>query len=266
LAAINYFNKNNIFIKRFLSSIVLMIFALYLNHIGGVYFLSILYVALIILLSELYKLFDHKIYNLYFFFNSTVYLGCFILINLDFYFYSSLLFFTGILTTILIFKNKYFFILLVYFYLLLPFILLLLLNKSYEGKITIYWMFLVVWTTDISGYIFGRVIKGPKLLPSVSPNKTWSGLLSGIFLSGILSSFFSIFNNSYQYISYFLLGSLGAIICSMGDLFESKLKRLNNKKDTSNLIPGHGGLLDRLDGFLFAIVYFYTLSFIKEYF
>ncbi len=121
-------------------------------------------------------------------------------------------------------------------------------------------MFLVVWTTDISGYLFGKIIKGPKLLPSISPNKTWSGLLSGILLSGIFSSFFSIFYGSYLHVSFFLFGVLGAIVSSLGDLFESKLKRLNNKKDSSNLIPGHGGLLDRLDGFLFAILYFYTLS------
>ena len=72
---------------------------------------------------------------------------------------------------------------------------------------------------------------------------------------------FIYFTTSQISIYFFLLGSIGSIISSAGDLFESKLKRLNNKKDTSNIIPGHGGLLDRLDGFLFAILYFYTLSF-----
>ena len=84
-----------------------------------------------------------------------------------------------------------------------------------KGKIITYWMFLVVWTTDISGYLFGKIIKGPKLVPSISPNKTWSGLLSGILLSGIFSSFFSIFNGSNLYISFFLFGSLGAIVSSL---------------------------------------------------
>ncbi len=260
MAGINFLYKNNAFVKRFLSSIILMFSALYLNYLGDVYFLLAVYIVLIVLLAELHKLFDHKIYNIYFFLSLFLYLCCFLLTHLNLYFYSSILFFTGILISILILKKKYYFILLSYFYLLFPLILLLVLNKSYEGKIITYWMFLVVWTTDISGYLFGKIIKGPKLLPSISPNKTWSGLLSGILLSGIFSSFFSIFYGSYLHVSFFLFGVLGAIVSSLGDLFESKLKRLNNKKDSSNLIPGHGGLLDRLDGFLFAILYFYTLS------
>ena len=140
-------------------------------------------------------------------------------------------------------------------------ILLLLLSKNHDGKIFIYWMFAVVWTTDVSGYIFGKLFKGPRLFSSISPNKTWSGFLSGVILSAFLSLCLAFYADSKNYLIIFILGAVGAAVSSAGDLFESKLKRLNLKKDTSNLIPGHGGLLDRLDGFLFAILYFYTLSF-----
>ena len=152
-----------------------------------------------------------------------------------------------------------FFIILTHFYLLFPTFLLLLLNKTNEGKIIIFWLFTVVWTSDLAGYFFGKLLKGPKLYPIISPNKTWSGFIAGVFFSGVFSVVFSYFYDFGHYLSYLFFGSVGAIISTVGDFFESKIKRLNNKKDSSNIIPGHGGLLDRLDGFLFAILYFYLL-------
>ena len=81
-------------------------------------------------------------------------------------------------------------------------------------------MFLVVWTTDISGYVFGRIFKGPKFLPSISPNKTWSGFLSGVVLSEYLVLFFFYFTwklSIYKFFSYLVLG---AIVSSLGDLLK----------------------------------------------
>ncbi len=261
MGGINRLNKNNILAKRFFSSIVLIFFALYINHLGGIYLIIVTFSAAIVLLVELYKLFKIKVLQPIFIKNILFYAISFFLIYVEKYNYFLILYLLGFLISFLIFKNKNFFILLSYIYILLPLVLLVILSKGSDGKTIIYWLFVVVWTTDISGYIFGKIIKGPKIIPSISPNKTWSGFLSGIFLSGIFSIFFSFLIGYQNYTKIFFLGALGSIISSAGDLFESKLKRLQNKKDVSNFIPGHGGLLDRLDGFLFAILYFYILSF-----
>jgi len=259
LGVINYF-YNNILLKRLFSSIILIFFALYLNNKGGIFFFIATFFALVVLSIELYKIFDIKIYQPIFFKNILFYATFFILIYLNLYSFFFIAYAFGFIVSFLILKHKYSFILLSYTYILLPLILLLLLSKSDHGKIIIYWMFIVVWTTDISGYFFGKLIGGPKLFPAVSPNKTWSGLIFGVIISGLGSILFSYFLGFGGYINFFIMGSLGAIITTAGDLFESKLKRMNNKKDASNFIPGHGGLLDRLDGFLFAILYFYILS------
>ena len=112
---------------------------------------------------------------------------------------------------------------------------------------------------------FNRIVQfvtifPPKLFPKISPNKTWSGFLCSIFFSIIVSiifiNFFPLTNLFYASLIGFFVG-LG---CSAGDLFESWLKRINTKKDTSNLIPGHGGLLDRLDGFLFGIIIMFIMT------
>ncbi len=260
MGVINYLNKNNVLLKRLFSSIILMIFALYINHLGGIFIIIATFFASIVLLIELCKLFEIKVIQPFFIKNILFYASSFILIYFNHYNYFLILYLLGFIVSFLILKNKHLFVLLAYIYILLPLVLLVFLSKSSDGKIIIYWMFLVVWTTDISGYIFGKTIKGPKLIPNISPNKTWSGFISGIFLSGIFSLFFSFFIDNQNNINFFFLGVLGSVISSAGDLFESKLKRLNNKKDVSNFIPGHGGLLDRLDGFLFAILYFYILS------
>ncbi len=142
-----------------------------------------------------------------------------------------------------------------YFYLAVPFYILIYLNNYHlNGKIIVLWLLSIVCTSDSSAYIFGSLIKGKKLCPSISPNKTWSGFISSLVFSVISSCIFSFYFNLVNIYQAMLLGLIIGIFTSFGDLFESYLKRINNKKDTSKLIPGHGGILDRLDGFLFAIV------------
>ncbi|MBP5534734.1 MAG: phosphatidate cytidylyltransferase [Alphaproteobacteria bacterium] len=128
------------------------------------------------------------------------------------------------------------------------------LNYSYNH---ILWLLFVVWATDVGGYIFGKSIGGPKLCPKISPNKTWAGLLGGMFLSAVVTYIFVVSMNHYYdselSMKYFLLSSVVlAFISQVGDIFESKIKRYLNIKDSSNLIPGHGGIFDRVDGLLFA--------------
>ena len=118
------------------------------------------------------------------------------------------------------------------------------------GLISLGWLLAVVWTTDIAAYFCGRLIGGPKLWPRVSPNKTWSGALGG----AILATLAGVLVLRVAGIDSFLYAAPVAFVVSVasqgGDLFESSMKRRFGVKDSSHLIPGHGGLMDRLDGFI----------------
>jgi phosphatidate cytidylyltransferase len=112
---------------------------------------------------------------------------------------------------------------------------------------------LVVWVTDIGGYFAGRGIGGPKLWPRVSPKKTWAGAIGGFAASLAVAGGFAAFGLGKTGI-VLVLGGVLSIASQFGDLFESAVKRRFGVKDSSNIIPGHGGLLDRLDGFVAAVV------------
>jgi len=130
-------------------------------------------------------------------------------------------------------------------------------------EITVYgfefvlWLFLIVCTTDTCAYLFGGTIKGPKLAPRISPGKTWSGFIAGILSAGVLGGAIS----GYCFHLDLLLGNwqwgaialIVAVFAQLGDLGESWLKREMNVKDSGTLIPGHGGLLDRIDGFVTGV-------------
>ena len=112
--------------------------------------------------------------------------------------------------------------------------------------------------TDIGGYIFGKTLKGPKL-SKISPKKTYTGALGGLFLTLCSIPFFmsyNLLNNNEIFISM-LFFVLVSIVSQTGDIIISYFKRLSNVKDTGKLIPGHGGLLDRIDGMIFAIPFSY---------
>lgn len=126
------------------------------------------------------------------------------------------------------------------------------------GFAIIIWSFAVVWFTDIAAYFTGRRLGGPKLMPRISPKKTWSGALGGM-LAGTLGGYavWAFAPGAAQIVGPGLVvaGSLVASIASQaGDLFESALKRRFGTKDSSHLIPGHGGFLDRLDGYWAVLV------------
>ena len=113
-----------------------------------------------------------------------------------------------------------------------------------------------VWAADIFAYVVGRTVGGPKLMPRVSPKKTWSGFLGGaagaVIIGGLVASY--LFEGSA-----FLFAALAfvtALAAQVGDLLESHIKRLFNVKDSSNLIPGHGGILDRVDGLVLSAYVF----------
>lgn len=127
-------------------------------------------------------------------------------------------------------------------------------NDRKLGFAAIFFLFVIVWLTDITAYFIGRAVGGPKLLPHVSPNKTWSGAIggtvAGIVGGVIVADQFGIRSLVATAMVAFML----SVVSQVGDLFESAIKRKFNAKDASHIIPGHGGLMDRLDGFVAAAV------------
>jgi len=127
-------------------------------------------------------------------------------------------------------------------------------GTGWLGFVAIVYMFAVVWMTDIGAYFAGRTFGGPKFAPRISPKKTWSGVVGGL-LSGTLASMLVLvaLGQTITGTNAFVSLCLGITVV-YGDLFESFLKRRFGVKDAGSLIPGHGGFLDRLDGFAVAIV------------
>lgn len=114
-----------------------------------------------------------------------------------------------------------------------------------------------IWATDTGAYFTGRKVGGPKLWPAISPSKTWAGLGGGVAASGIVCAICLMFTPYPKTVpGALLLGTFLALLGQGGDLFESWLKRRVGVKDSSKLIPGHGGLLDRVDGLIFTIPLF----------
>lgn len=125
--------------------------------------------------------------------------------------------------------------------------------RTLDAGLVVLWVFFIVWATDIGGYFFGKGIGGPKLAPKISPKKTWAGLLGGMAFSIAVGLFL-------HFVFDFIVSTTVVVIASgalafwaqVGDLVESGIKRHFDVKDSGELIPGHGGLLDRVDGLVFV--------------
>jgi phosphatidate cytidylyltransferase len=126
--------------------------------------------------------------------------------------------------------------------------LLLRADNTY-GFFALILLFAVVWTTDILGYFAGRAIGGPKLFPAISPKKTWSGAIAGTLGAMIVAVLVANYFGTFNTIAIAIIALLLSVVAQLGDLFESWIKRQFGAKDASHLIPGHGGVMDRLDGF-----------------
>jgi phosphatidate cytidylyltransferase len=135
----------------------------------------------------------------------------------------------------------------------LPALSLIWLRAAPElGLSALLWLLIVVWTTDTAAYFAGRAIGGPRLAPRISPSKTWSGLCGGMLGAALTGALTTWLLGSERLLQAAGLGAVLAIVAQLGDLAESALKRAAQVKDSGSLIPGHGGLLDRVDGLLFA--------------
>ena len=206
--------------KRLLSSIILIPIAFFFIIKGSFFFIFFLLLTYFITIFEWYKMTRDKPY----------YLIGLIFLSLSFY-------------SVLLLRN----------------------NVSNEGFFLFLFITLICISTDIGGYIFGKIFKGPKLT-KISPKKTFSGMLGGIILSIIIINIlFSVaipslnMKNEFTIFTFFFILAI-SLISQIGDIIVSYFKRLSKIKDTGRIIPGHGGILDRIDGMIFAFPFSYLIS------
>ena len=186
-----------------------------------------------------------------------------VLYEASFFFYSLLLLI--LLSSFYeIFKNvKQIFLSFCLYFLILFFIFSLfnIRGSNNNDYIILVWLISIVWTSDIGGYVFGKMFKGPKLT-NYSPNKTISGLLGSIIFSQSPFLILYLFlDYNHLTIKLFILHFFLCIVAISGDIFFSYIKRINQIKDYSNLIPGHGGILDRIDGLIFVVIIYYFIRY-----
>jgi phosphatidate cytidylyltransferase len=131
---------------------------------------------------------------------------------------------------------------------------LLLRADTADGFLVMVLLFAIVWSTDVLGYFAGRALGGPKLMPAVSPKKTWSGAIAGTLGAMLVAVLVASAFGAFSWSAIAGVALVLSVVAQCGDLFESWVKRRFGAKDASKLIPGHGGVMDRLDGFWAAAV------------
>jgi phosphatidate cytidylyltransferase len=131
--------------------------------------------------------------------------------------------------------------------------------------LTLLWALMIVWTTDIGAYVVGTIVGGPKLVPTISPGKTWAGFIAGSMLGSALGITIAPYCQIgiENQVMLFSLTLLTTFVGHTGDILESAAKRLFKVKDSSHIIPGHGGLLDRIDSLLLVALFFIILKYFK---
>lgn len=149
-------------------------------------------------------------------------------------------------------------------YIGLPLVALMWLRQAPEfGMATVFWLLAVVWATDTAALFVGRALGGPKLAPVISPNKTWAGFFGGLFGALLVSLAAALWLGVMSLWPLLIAGVVLSVVAQAGDLLESRIKRHLNVKDSGSVIPGHGGLFDRVDALLaaapvLAVVYLLT--------
>lgn len=153
-----------------------------------------------------------------------------------------------------------------FFYLIIPFYLMFLIStkSDHENPLAI-GMFLLIWTNDTFAYLTGRFIGKTKLFERISPKKTWEGTFGGIIFTLIVAFFISKWSPDYNLTFWVIAACIIAPCSILGDLLESVFKRSLNIKDSGNILPGHGGILDRFDAAIFVVPFFYCWVMIYNY-
>lgn len=138
-------------------------------------------------------------------------------------------------------------------YIGLPLVALIWLRQTPEfGMATAFWLLAVVWATDTAALFVGRALGGPKLAPVISPNKTWAGFFGGLLGAVLVSLAAALWQDAVSPWPLLIAGVALSIVAQAGDLLESRIKRFLHVKDSGSVIPGHGGLFDRMDALLAA--------------
>lgn len=136
-------------------------------------------------------------------------------------------------------------------------------SGTYEHK-TLFGLFILIWSSDSWAYISGRIFGKRKLFERLSPNKTWEGFWGSVILTSITGYILAVSGFGLSTLEWMFLGAFTVFIATAGDLFQSMLKRASKLKDSGNILPGHGGILDRFDSILFCLpayyIYFYYVS------
>jgi len=261
----NILNEN--IVQRILTIIFLLPILLYFIHIGGFLIKSLMIVLSIFLSNEWYVI-TQKNKNLLphitfivlvafivatsFFLDFTFSILSAILIS---FFY---IFEIKVKKCILGKNDKWLFY--GFMYISIPLLIFIQIINLYEGKKILFCFLLIVFSTDIFSYISGNIIKGPKIFPILSPTKTYSGTVLGVLFGSIIGVLFSLkwlnFIELPYVIIFCMIISLSAIL---GDLLISKIKRFFKVKDSGNLLPGHGGFLDRYDSIALSLVILFFL-------
>ena len=262
-------NINNNPLKRFCS--LLFLIPIYYFSIVSNNYLSTLIILLtsLILSFEWFKITQNNIQRKNIMLFSFLILADIFIATLTNFFYSIIftIFFSFlILSKIFFYKysyNKLSWLLYGFMYISIPLIIFFNIKKGENGIDFLLWLLIIICITDISSYIFGNLIKGPKIFPNLSPSKTYSGtflgIISGSFFGTIYSLNYLNLDNKYILIFFSILISISGLF---GDLFVSKIKRNFHVKDSGKLLPGHGGLLDRYDSISFGLI---TLFFIQYF-
>ncbi|AHX03390.1 cytidylyltransferase family protein [Ehrlichia chaffeensis str. Heartland] len=152
-----------------------------------------------------------------------------------------------------------------FFMIVIPYASLVYIYNLLHGEIILIWLIFVIWGTDVAAYFVGKNIGEKKIVPMISPNKTWAGLFGGIVAGAFISVVISVIFGIFFVFHAFIAGILIAFVAQVGDITESYVKRLCKVKDSGSFIPGHGGILDRMDSFIFTapLVAYYVQKFSK---
>ena len=125
--------------------------------------------------------------------------------------------------------------------------------------------YLLVWVNNSFAYLIGKKIGKNPLFKSISPKKTWEGFLGGLIFSALVAIIFYLYKSYFSLFFYIFIGILIAVLATIGDLIQSKFKRLANVKDSGSLIPGHGGFFDRMDSVIFSSPWVYFITNFNQY-
>lgn len=256
--------------KRYLGALVLSPLLIFL-FLGGIY---LKYFALVLSLAgmyEFYKVVKAKNINAISYVGYVLCIAYYIILdkNMNYHIVNLMLVFAVlILLCIPVLNVKYNFIdvsttILGFLYVAMFFSYIVLTNQKVYGNYLVWLIFISSWLCDTTAYYVGRAFGKTKIAPMVSPKKTLEGSLGGLLGSAIACTLFGFiitkYNVNIPLYHYFAIGIICGVFCQFGDLAASSIKRYVGVKDYSNLIPGHGGILDRFDSILFAsaVVYFY---------